>query len=211
MARTECQTLNSCEDRKCILTSQLRETILTCGLIGFSRNLTRKYLFAKIWGSLLILYTAYLKANSVGESWRMTRWKMISHNNWSITFWSSVKMAPILITRVGRLRLGSKLKRPMASGDQTIFVRSLSSTCPSSFLILCLPIKPVETKPSLFLLVLTLFERSHYFLQTKASSDRNHTCFVSSPCPTFVWLSFNFPVVFVSWLLSQFKEPHHDW
>ena len=84
------------------------------------------YLFGKIWGSLLILYTAYLKASSVGESWHdhLCIYQLLDNltMEWNITFWSSVKMAPILMTLVGRLRLGIKLKRPRAKGDQTIVV-----------------------------------------------------------------------------------------
>ena len=55
-------------------------------------------------GSLLILYTAYLKASSVGESWEKSNVKMVFKEHCQdVTFWSSVKIAPILITLVGRL------------------------------------------------------------------------------------------------------------
>ena len=55
-------------------------------------------------GSLLILYTAYLKASSVGESWKKSKMKIVFKEHCQdVTFWSSVKIAPILITLVGRL------------------------------------------------------------------------------------------------------------
>ena len=55
-------------------------------------------------GSLLILYTAYLKASSVGESWEKSKVKIVFKEHCQdVTFWSSVKIAPILITLVGRL------------------------------------------------------------------------------------------------------------
>ena len=61
-------------------------------------------LFARIWGSLLILYTAYLKASSLGESCRekdLNYYFSTVFFQILVTFWSSVKMAPTL-TSLGR-------------------------------------------------------------------------------------------------------------
>ena len=126
-------------------------------------------------------------------------------------------MAPILITRVGRLRLGSKLKRPMANGDQTIFVLFLFFFFSFLFLVFfLLSIKPVVTNPSLFPSGPNFVWGIPPFSSNKGQRWSRHPLFLlfsfSYLCLIFFKrLVFSFPLCFVSWLFSQFKETHHDW